>query len=175
MDGMRFELAVRGLTMPSHCDLPAELRVGPCNLPDRQILCLEISAAEAHLLHHELGCEETLRSQVVVLMNRVVSAAGARVAGARLIAAAPDVFAAAIQIVVGDRLIEVPAEPAHAIAVAVRLGVPLVAEAALFPPCRCEEAAPLSRAIADLLDALERDPTATDDASAPWNGSSGPD
>lgn len=149
-----FELAVRGVRMPLHDALPAVVLVGPRDRPDRPPLALHIGADDAHSLHHELRGQETTRSRAVGLAERVAAALGGRLAAARLIPVGPGVITAEVEVDTPSGPVDVRTEPAQALAAAVSLGVPLLADVALFPPGAPGELS-LSEPVASFLDTLD--------------------
>jgi bifunctional DNase/RNase len=76
-----------------------------------------------------------------------------RLIGARLIQVAPELFTAAVLVDTPWGPAQVATEPSLALAIAVALGVPLQADAALFPPDISDEPQ-LSSAVTAFLDSL---------------------
>lgn len=128
------ELEVRGVRLPLHDALPAMALVVRRGDEERRGLSLQIAAGDAHALAHELRGQETPRSQAVGLLRQAVEALGGSVRAAHLRPAAAGLLSAAVELETARGRVEVPTPPGQALAAAVRLGLPLLADAALFPP-----------------------------------------
>jgi bifunctional DNase/RNase len=133
MNAETVELEVRGV-WPAHSGA-AQAAVVVCRRGDaaREWLTLQISAGDAHALHHELQGEQTPRSQAVCLAAAIAVALGGQVTAARLVSSAPGLVAAELDLETGAGRTTVPATPGQACAAAVCLGTPLYAPADLFP------------------------------------------
>jgi hypothetical protein len=84
------------------------------------------------VLAHERAGSETSRIQAISLANRIAQVLQADVVGALLIQCQPGCLRAAIQLRTPDALVEVPTEPCQALAAAVCLHIPLLADRRLF-------------------------------------------
>jgi hypothetical protein len=147
------ELIVRGVQMPDEPALPAIVVVGPVHPPGGPEFGLQMDAWDAHLLQHELEGEATIRSQAILLVSGIAAALQGRLIGARLIQVAPELFSAAVLVDTPWGAAQVATEPSLALAIAVALGVPLQADAALFSLDHPAEP-PLSPAVTAFLDSL---------------------
>jgi bifunctional DNase/RNase len=153
MPAQWFELIVRGVEMPDEPALPAIVVVGPVHPSGGPECGVQMDAWDAHLLQHELAGEATIRSQAILLVSGVAAALRGRLTGARLIQVAPELFTAAVLVDTPWGPAQVATEPSLALAIAVALGVPLQADAALFLMDDPAEQA-LSPAVTAFLDSL---------------------
>lgn len=113
---------------------------------------------DAHVLQHELRGEETMRGQTIRLIGQVADLLGGRLAAARLVKQGCHTLTAIVEVSTPDGLAELPIEPGQALAIAVRLRIPLFADAALFPAGDSTPergAPPLSRAVTAFLESLD--------------------
>lgn len=148
------ELEVRGVHPCTPEMLPVAAVVCRRDQPGQQALCVTIGAGDAHALRHELQGQETPRSQAVGVARHIAEALGGRLAAARLVADGPGQLTARLEVETTAGPVAVPATPGQALAAAVCLGVPLLADAALFPP-EADAAVALGGPIAAFLDTLD--------------------
>lgn len=154
LPGSELELEVRGVRLPIHDTLPAAALVVRRGDEERRGLSLHLAAGDAHALAHELRGQETPRSQAVGLLGQAVAALGGSVRAAHLRPAADGLLSAAVELETSRGRIEVPAAPGQALATAVRLGVPLLADACLLGQ-DSPAAAPLGGPLAAFLEDLD--------------------
>ncbi|MBI4491671.1 MAG: bifunctional nuclease family protein [Chloroflexi bacterium] len=121
---------------------------------DGGVLCLCLCASDGHALLHELRDQETSRSQALRLASRIAEALGGRLAAVHLAAHGAGLLRASLAIEIASGSIEVPTEPGQALALAVCLKLPLLADGALFPPARAE-AESLGGPLVAFLDTLD--------------------
>lgn len=150
--GSTVELEVRGVRPSTPEAVPVAAVVRRRDRADDQVLCVTIGAGDAHALWHELHGQETPRSQAVGVVSRLAEALGARLAAALLVADGPGQLTARFEVETPGGSVGVPATPGQALAAAVCLGVPLLADAALFP---ADAAVVLGDPIAAFLDSLD--------------------
>lgn len=152
------EIEIRDVTIPARPFLdPCAARVilGRRSHPEERALSLQVGIAEAHALQHELRGQETMRSQTVRLCDEITSVLGGHLVAARLIKQGPHLLTAVVEIATPDNVVALPAEPGQALAIAVRLRVPLFADPAVFPADLESTAPPLSPAIVNFLNTLD--------------------
>lgn len=148
------EVEVRGVRPALAEALPVAAVVCRRGASDQQGLCITIGAGDAHALQHELQGQETPRSQAVCVAGQVAMALGGRVAAARLLCDGPARLTGALELATSHGSVSVPATPGQALSAAVCLGVPLLADAALFPAPLPSTVA-LEGPIATFLDSLD--------------------
>ncbi len=128
--------------------------IAPRDPADGHSLWIDLQHHEAHVLAHELAGEETSRSQAISLTNRIAQVLQGGVVGALLIQCHEGCLRAAIQVRTPDALVEVPTEPGQALAAAVCLHIPLLADRRLFVHSE-EQLPPISGSVASFLESLD--------------------
>ncbi|HEY8476281.1 MAG TPA: bifunctional nuclease domain-containing protein [Chloroflexota bacterium] len=128
--------------------------IGPRHASESRLLALDIGPGDAHFLWHERRGQETVRSQALCLADRIAAAMGGRVAAAHLVSVGPGLVTAAVVLETPSGRVEVPTEPGQAIAISVRLDVPLFVDAALLGP-RPSAPEPIGGPLAAFLDTLD--------------------
>lgn len=152
------EVEIRDVSIPAlplHGSYAARVVLGRRSYPAERALSLQVGFAEAHALQHELRGNETMRSQTIRLLGEVTTALGGRVMAARLVKQAPHILTATIDVATPQKTIELPTEPGQALALAVRLGIPLLADPAVFSSASESAAPPLSPVISNFLQTLD--------------------
>lgn len=149
------EIAIRDVNCPLLEPRAASVIIGRRDRPEERAFSLCIGAAEAHALQHELRGEETMRSQALHLAHCIAAVLGGRLKAARLVPSGRGVLSALIEVETPLGPVEVPIQPGQALALATRLGVPLLAAACLFPTQVVPT--PLGQAVLDFLETLDFD------------------
>jgi hypothetical protein len=127
--------------------------LGLCQAGQRVALSLNVGPGDVHALLHELRGEPTVRSQAVALLDRVAAACSGRIVAARLLPVEPGQCRGAVVLETATGPVDIPTEPGQALAVAVCLGVPLLADTELLRPESRD--GPLSNAVAAFIDDLD--------------------
>jgi bifunctional DNase/RNase len=148
----RTQLMVRHVR-PALEDARLAVVMCPLGQPDGPSLALPVGAAEAHTLFHELNGQDTPRGHAMWLVGRVVDALGGHLRATRLTRDDDDdhELAGVLEIEAADGIVEVSVCATQALAVAARLGLPLVADTDLL------ETTPRSHieaAVADIVNGL---------------------
>ena len=149
------ELEVRGIRLGTHREQAAVALVAPRDRSAACALSFFIGAGDAHALGHELGGEETTRSQALQLVSRAVSLLGGRLAAVHLVPTEFGMLTGTLEIETPLGYVSVPAEPGQVLAVAVRLGVPLLGDSSLFASLAPPAAEPLSPMWTGLLESID--------------------
>jgi bifunctional DNase/RNase len=149
--GELVELDVREVRPPSSGTGPAVV-VCPRGQRHGPSLAVPIGAAEAHALYHELNAQDTPRSHALLLLGSVIEAVGGRACAARLTADDHDGLGGLLEIELANGRVQVGACPSQALAVAVRLGLPLLADASLLADAPRRTS--LETVVADLVNGL---------------------
>lgn len=118
-------------------------------------LRVRLSYGDAHQLAHELQQQETPRSHAIALLSEVLECVGGRVASASLSSDGTGTLRGSISVTLPSRSITFGVSPGHAIAVAVRLGVVLLGDEALFGQPTVESTHPGSESINEFLESLD--------------------
>ncbi len=147
------ELEIRGVRPPAHGALPAAALL--CLRGDAaRGLSLQIGVGDAHTLLHELRGEDTPRAQAVRSLGCVAEALGGRVTAARLVSDGPSRLTAVLEVHTPAGSVEVPTAPGQALAAALLLQVPLLADGDMLGGGQ-QPAPVLGGAVAAFLDALD--------------------
>ncbi|MPZ13736.1 MAG: hypothetical protein GEU73_04820 [Chloroflexi bacterium] len=135
-------------------DEPAAAIVAPRDPADGCALCIDLGHREAQTLAHELQGGETSRGQALVLVNRVAELLQGAVVGAFLLSCRPGCLRAAIRVRTPSALVELPTEPGQALAAALLLQIPLLADRKLFERGPTEPPS-INGSLAAFLDTLD--------------------
>jgi bifunctional DNase/RNase len=152
MSSGTIEIEVRGV-QPQEASRGLVL-VGRRGGSDRQVLALEIASGDVHALWHELQGHETTRTQAVDLAGSIAAALGGHFVAVRLSACEPGFVKGSIEIQTSDGTVGVLTQPCQALAWALRLGIPLLADDDMLPPVERSDPA-LAGPLAACLDTLD--------------------
>jgi bifunctional DNase/RNase len=127
----RIEVVLRTVRAFPTDQRPAAV-IAPRNPAEGRALSIFLGHQEAQMLARELCDSETSRSQAISLASRIAEALQGGLVGALLTQCHPGCLRAAIQIRTPAALVEIPTEPGQALAAAVCLHLPLLADRRLF-------------------------------------------
>src|SRR5687767_11280607 len=147
----RTALVIRELRAPL-ADAQPSIVMGPLGEPEGPALAMPLPAVEAHTLYHELHGQQTPRSHAMGLLGRVVDALGGRLRAARLERDENHQLAGTLEIETANGVVEIEVCATQALAVAARLGVPLLADAELL--AHGGPRSELESAVADIVNGL---------------------
>jgi bifunctional DNase/RNase len=154
-------LYVRGLRQDQGSRTPNCVVLSQEDSPTPAGLALDVGSREAHYLGHELKGEMTLRSEVLQLLDRVVTHLGARLMEARIVDCEDGSASGNLLLETAQGCLTMNVSPGQAVAVALAVGVPLSAESTLLlaRPEQAKLSEPISSFLASLnLEALTAQP-----------------
>jgi bifunctional DNase/RNase len=144
------ELVVREVRGPLEDTRPCVV-LGQRDRPDGPTLVVSIGAAEAHSLFHELAGQDTPRGHALWLVGRVTEALGGRLLATRLVRDARNELHGVVEIDCERGVVELEVCASQALAVAVRLALPLLVNVDQLEAARRSA---LEAAVADIVNGL---------------------
>jgi bifunctional DNase/RNase len=153
MSSGTIEIEVRGVQ--PHEESRGLVLVGRRGGSDPQVLALEIPRGDVHALWHELQGHETTRTQAVDLAGSIAAALGGRFVAVRLSACEPGFVKGSIEIETSGGTVGVFTQPGQALAWALRLGLPLLADDDVLPPIEKPSDPALAGPVAAFLNSLD--------------------